>query len=104
MPDFHPNAKYINDTTLWEWKEVDFGGGWKEKVYGLKPQYQDTLHRNDGSVIEVLVNGQVALTKRFYYSGRSPRDLHLQWKGATGSIAGLSVWQLQPISADRLTS
>ena len=58
----------------------------------------------DGSVIEVLVNGQVALTKRFYYSGRSPRDLRLQWKGATGSIAGLSVWQLQPISVDRLTS
>jgi beta-fructofuranosidase len=58
----------------------------------------------DGSVIEVLVNGQVALTKRFYYSGRGPRDLRLQWKGSTGSIAGLSVWQLQPISADRLTS
>ena len=58
----------------------------------------------DGSVIEVLVNGQVGLTKRFYYSGRSPRDLRLQWKGPTRSIAGLSVWQLQPISADRLTS
>ena len=58
----------------------------------------------DGSVIEVLVNGQVALTKRFYYSGRSPRDLRLQWKGSTESIAGLTVWQLQPISQDRLTS
>ena len=58
----------------------------------------------DGSVIEVLVNAQVALTKRFYYSGRSPRDLRLQWKGSTEPIASLTVWQLKPISADRLTS
>jgi len=53
VSDFHPNAKYLNDTTLWEWKEVDFGGGWKEKVYGLKPQYSDTLHTYDGEVVNV---------------------------------------------------
>lgn len=53
VPDFHPNAKYLNDSTLWEWKEVDFGGGWKQQLYDLKPQYKDTLHRYDGSVIEV---------------------------------------------------
>jgi hypothetical protein len=34
---------------------VDFGGGWKEKVYDIKPQYKDTLRRNDGSVVEVSV-------------------------------------------------
>jgi len=55
FPGAHPNAKYLNDTTLWEWRDVDFGGGWREKVYDLKPQYKDTLHAYDGSVIEVPV-------------------------------------------------
>ena len=58
----------------------------------------------DGSVIEALVNGQVAFTKRFYYPGGSPQDLRLQWKGKTTSIASLSVWQLSPISSNRLTT
>lgn len=57
----------------------------------------------DGSVIEVFVNDQIAFTKRFYYSGRNPRDLHLQWNGSTASIASLSLWQLSPISSNRLT-
>jgi len=52
FPESHPNARYLNDTTLWEWKEGPFPG---TKVYGLKPQYLDTLIRNDGSVIEVPV-------------------------------------------------
>ncbi len=55
----------------------------------------------DGSVIETMVNRQVAWTKRFYYAGKG-RDLRLRWKGA--GLAGLSVWQMSPISADRLTS
>ncbi len=56
FPDSHPNAKYLNDTTLWEWKEVDvWGNGKLEKIYDLKPQYKDTLKRNDGSYIEVPV-------------------------------------------------
>jgi len=58
----------------------------------------------DGSVIEVLVNGLAAYTKRFYYPGNSQRDARLQWAGNTSNIASLSVWQLSPISADRLTT
>lgn len=50
FPDTHPNAHRLNDTTLWEWKEGPYPG---MKVYGLKPQYLDTLIRNDGSVIKV---------------------------------------------------
>lgn len=53
VPDYHPNAKFINDTYLWEWKTVKLADFWEEKVYNLKPQYKDTLVRNDGSVIEV---------------------------------------------------
>jgi beta-fructofuranosidase len=58
----------------------------------------------DGSVIEVFVNHQAAFTKRFYFAGNSERDARLQWTGKTSNIVKLSVWQLSPISADRLTS
>jgi beta-fructofuranosidase len=58
----------------------------------------------DGSVIELLVNGQVAWTKRFYYSGRVAKTLRLKWSGSTRPIRHLSFWQISPISADRLTT
>lgn len=58
----------------------------------------------DGSVIEVIVNRQVALTKRFYYAGNGERDVRLQWTGKTSNLVSLSVWQLSSISPDRLTS
>jgi len=58
----------------------------------------------DGSVIEVFVNRQAAWTKRFYANSNSPLDLCLQWTGTTTNIASLSVWQLTPISNDRLTT
>jgi beta-fructofuranosidase len=58
----------------------------------------------DGSVIETFVNGQVACTKRFYVPGDGPQDLHLQWVGKTSTLVSLSVWQLSPISNDRLTA
>lgn len=52
FPDTHPNAHRLNDTTLWEWVDGPYPG---TKIYGLKPQYKDTIIRNDGSVIEVPV-------------------------------------------------
>ena len=58
----------------------------------------------DGSVIELLVNGQIAWTKRFYYSGPNAKDLKLRWSGSTASILRLSCWQISPISNDRLTT
>jgi beta-fructofuranosidase len=58
----------------------------------------------DGSVIEVFVNSQVVYTKRIYPLSSSAEDLCLQWTGRTSNIVGLSVWQLSPISADRLTT
>jgi hypothetical protein len=54
--DSHPNAKWLNDSTLWEWREVDvWGNGQLEKIYDLKPQYKDTIIRNDGTPFEVPV-------------------------------------------------
>jgi beta-fructofuranosidase len=57
----------------------------------------------DSSVIEVFVNNEVAYTKRFYYSGRPPQDMCMKWTGETTNLVRLSVYQLKPISLDRLT-
>ncbi len=58
----------------------------------------------DGSVIELLVSGQIAFTKRFYYSEKLPQALRLHWTGSITAIATLSIWQIIPISKDRLTT
>lgn len=58
----------------------------------------------DGSVIELLVNGQVAWTKRFYIHGDTPQELRFRWKGKTTTVASLDAWRLSPISNDRLTT
>ena len=58
----------------------------------------------DGSVIEVFVNGEVTYTKRFYDPVNTPQTLQMQWIGRTTNIANMQVWQLSPISNDRLTT
>ncbi|HEV2134598.1 MAG TPA: glycoside hydrolase family 32 protein [Terracidiphilus sp.] len=58
----------------------------------------------DSSVIELILNGRVAHTKRFYLPGARPRNLRFKWAGTTGAIERLSVWQLTPISRNRLTT
>lgn len=58
----------------------------------------------DGSVIESFVNCQIACTRRFYYPGSSTRTLQVKCSGNLACVESLSVWQLSPISADRLTS
>jgi beta-fructofuranosidase len=57
----------------------------------------------DGSVIELFVNDAVAYSKRFYYAGTTPRDVCMKWIGKTANILSFSVWQISPISSDRLT-
>jgi beta-fructofuranosidase len=58
----------------------------------------------DSSVIEVFLSRSVAYTKRFYYSGNQSPDASLKWAGKTTVLDRLSVWQLSPISSNRLTS
>jgi beta-fructofuranosidase len=57
----------------------------------------------DSSVLELIVNGQAAWTKRFYYRGAA-QDAVLQWQGKERTLESLTSWQLKAISADRLTS
>jgi beta-fructofuranosidase len=58
----------------------------------------------DGSVIELYVNRQIGFTKRFYYPGSSAPPAGVRITGKTALISGLSIWQLSPISSDRLTT
>jgi sucrose-6-phosphate hydrolase SacC (GH32 family) len=58
----------------------------------------------DGSVIELFVNGQVSCTKRFYYPGTTAPEITVSVTGEAADITRLSLWQLAPISKDRLTT
>jgi len=58
----------------------------------------------DGSVIELFLNGRIAFVKRFYYEGRDAQDLCLEWEGPVANLAGMSIYELTPISRDRLTT
>ncbi len=58
----------------------------------------------DGSVAEVMLEGSAAYTKRFYYQGDRAPDVRLKVDGPEDVVKSLSVWQLEPISPDRLTS
>jgi len=57
----------------------------------------------DGSVAEVIVRNSSAYTKRFYYAGSVAPRIQLQVEG-TATIESLSMWQIDPISSDRLTT
>jgi beta-fructofuranosidase len=77
----------------------------KPLAVGLDEKADLELHLYiDGSVMELFVNKQAACTKRVYCPGNSAHDLRLQWTGKTSSIVNLSVWNMAPISADRLTN
>jgi len=56
----------------------------------------------DGSVAELIVNQQSALTRRFYPKGEV--ELGLDFDGPTSALRQLSHWTLSPISPNRLTS
>lgn len=54
----------------------------------------------DGSVLEIFANGTTALTKRIYKTPSGPLTLKLE---GDADISSLDVWQMTPISKDRLT-
>lgn len=58
----------------------------------------------DGSVTELILNRRVARTTRFYLPGSRPPTLGLRWTGSISAIENLSVWQIEPISPNRLTT
>jgi len=58
----------------------------------------------DGSVIECFANGCGTLTKRFYYPGPTAPTLGIEINGSLKNLSALSVAQIKPISANRLTT
>ncbi|GGG93750.1 glycoside hydrolase family 32 protein [Silvibacterium dinghuense] len=58
----------------------------------------------DGSVVEVLVNDEVAVTIRFYYAGDVAPELGLRMNLGVEALHEAVMWQMLPISRDRLTS
>lgn len=58
----------------------------------------------DGSVAEVLVNKQITYTERFYYSGADAPMMSLHILGKTTNVSSLEMWQISPISPNRLTT
>jgi beta-fructofuranosidase len=58
----------------------------------------------DGSVIEIFAGQHLVCTERIYFHGIAAPSLRPRITGAVENIKDLSVWDLAPISKDRLTS
>jgi beta-fructofuranosidase len=58
----------------------------------------------DGSVIEIFANSTGAVTKRFYFSGSTAPPIRVKITEGWKSFSALSLWQVSPISRDRLTT
>lgn len=79
-------------------------GGKAIPVAGPHTQPLELHIHVDGSVAEVMVQGAAAYTRRFYYTGSVAPDVRVKVDGPAGTLKDLRVWQLEPISLDRLTS
>ena len=58
----------------------------------------------DASVIEAFANGKVSLSDRVYPANAASLGIGLFAKGGTARLRSLTLWELAPISSDRLTS
>jgi beta-fructofuranosidase len=58
----------------------------------------------DGSVVELVVNGQIFCTKRFYYDQARAPDISLNLSGKKIRDFKVTVWKINPISNNRLTT
>lgn len=58
----------------------------------------------DASVIEAFANGRAAISDRVYPTNPATMGIGLFAKGGTAHLRSMTVWQLRPISNDRLTS
>ncbi len=58
----------------------------------------------DASVIETFANGRVSLTDRVYPANTASLGIGLFAKGGTARLRTMTLWNLTPISNDRLTS
>ena len=58
----------------------------------------------DASVIEVFANGRACITDRVYPADTKSLGIGLFARGGQARLRSIEVWDLEPISSDRLTS
>ncbi|HVJ09823.1 MAG TPA: glycoside hydrolase family 32 protein [Acidisarcina sp.] len=58
----------------------------------------------DGSVLELFINDRIACTRRIYMRGEKATDVLVKFEGGSDQLQDLSVWQMKPISHNRLTT
>ena len=58
----------------------------------------------DASVIETFANGKASISDRVYPSSAAALGVGLFAKGGTARVRSMTIWELSPISNDRLTS
>jgi beta-fructofuranosidase len=87
---------------------VSYAGGrmsFDGKQVDLLPGDTPRLHGYiDGSVIELLVNGRIGYTKRFYYTQAIAPDIGVDLVHLPDAITSGNVWAIAPISSNRLTT
>ena len=57
----------------------------------------------DGSTLEVIVNAEIAWSKRFYFGAQKNVNLCARGEGDLSAIDGIEIWQYAAISPDRLS-
>jgi sucrose-6-phosphate hydrolase SacC (GH32 family) len=58
----------------------------------------------DASVIKAFANGKISLSDRVYPSNPDSRGIGVFSKGGTATLKSLTLWEIKPISQDRMTS
>jgi beta-fructofuranosidase len=58
----------------------------------------------DGSVVETFLDNRQAMTTRCYEPADQAGEVQVTWSGSPGQLKDYSVFQLRPISSDRLTT
>jgi hypothetical protein len=58
----------------------------------------------DASVIETFANGKASLSDRVYPASAASLGIGLFAKGGTAHLRSMTLWEIAPISNDRLTS
>jgi beta-fructofuranosidase len=58
----------------------------------------------DGSVVETFLDKRQAMTTRCYEPADQAGEVQVTWSGSPGQLKDYAVFQLRPISSDRLTT
>ncbi len=82
-----------------------FGRGVRQGEFELRDKEPLRLHIFvDASVLEAFANGRAAISDRVYPQSADSKGIGLFARGGEAKLRSLEIWQLKPISSDRLTS